>query len=98
MAAPATRSSRRYRNIVANLRAQGRPCCLCGELIDYSLHYPHLRSFSAHHIKSFSAHPELREDPANLDAAHLECNKAGTGVTSRSPFTPSPLGQPSRDW
>lgn len=97
MAAPASRSSRRYRKLVANLRAQRRPCCICGDPIDYSLEYPHKRSFSAQHKKAFSTHPHLREDPANLDAAHLDCNR-GNPSAEEPPFVAKPLGAPSRQW
>jgi len=97
MGAAASRSSRRYRRLVANLRSQRRPCCICGQPIDYRLQYPDLRSFSAEHIRPFSTHPELREDPANLDAAHLECNR-GSPSGVRPPHSPQPLGEPSRDW
>ena len=96
MAAAATRSSRRSRRLAANLRAQRRPCCICGEPIDYTLRYPHPRSFSVQHVRPFSTHPHLREDPTNLDAAHLECNRGNP--TGTPPFTPKPLGQLSRDW
>lgn len=97
MAAPATRSSRRYRKLVANLRAQRRPCSICGDPIDYTLEYPHKKSFSAHHIKPFSTHPHLREDPDNLDASHLDCNRGHT-TAGTPPFAPKPLGEPSRNW
>lgn len=97
MAAPSSRSSRRYRRLAANLRAQHRPCCICGEPIDYRLEYPDPRSFSVQHLKSFSLFPHLREDPANLDAAHLDCNR-GLPTSGRVPFEARPLGEGSRDW
>jgi len=91
------RGPRVHRGLVANLRAQHRPCRICGDPIDYTLEYPDPRSFSAEHIRSFSTHPELREDPANLDAAHLECNR-GSPSGRRPPLTVRPLGELSRNW
>lgn len=97
MGAPATRSSRRYRKLVANLRALRHPCHICGDPIDYNLEYPDPRSFSADHIRPFSTHPHLREDPSNLEAAHLECNR-GNPSGAPVPHDPQPLGPGSRDW
>lgn len=85
----AGRSGHRFRQIKANLRAQRRPCCLCGQPIDYSLSFPHPDSFSTQHIKDWATHPELREDPANVDAAHLICNQ------QRKTHT---IGDASCDW
>ncbi|THV27929.1 HNH endonuclease [Glycomyces paridis] len=92
MAATAGRSTRRFRALSAELRRQHRPCCICRQPIDYALAHPHRQSFSVQHIKSWKDFPELREDPANLDAAHLSCNSAGEAGTG------SGLGTPSRRW
>ena len=88
----AGRTSRSFRRLAANLRAQRRPCCRCGQPIDYTLDRTHPDSFTIEHIKSWRDHPHLREDPANLDAAHRRCNsskgsgdgKPGLGSTSRA--------------
>lgn len=88
----AGRSSRRFERLKRNLRAERRPCCICKQPIDYSLVWPDEGSFSVEHIKPWSTHPELREDPSNLDAAHLGCNSA-RGRRSK----PS-LGHTSREW
>lgn len=70
-----------------------RPCCICSQPIDYTLDYPHPQSFSVQHIKAWHTHPELREDPSNLDAAHLSCN------SSEGQSGPKPaLGSVSESW
>lgn len=88
----AGRSSRRFRALSAELRRQRRPCCICRQPIDYTLEHPDRASFSVQHIKSWKDYPELREDPTNLDAAHLSCNSSGKDGTG------SGLGTPSRRW
>lgn len=76
-----------------NLRAKRRACCRCGQPIDYNLDYPDDGSFSVDHLKPLSTHPHLAEDPDNLDAAHLRCNK-NAGNRGDRPG----LGRPSREW
>lgn len=93
VAKTAGRSTRRFRALSRNLKAQRRPCCRCRQPIDYSLAWPDPSSFSVEHIKSWHDHPELREDPANLDAAHLSCNSS-KGKGEGKPT----LGTTSRDW
>jgi hypothetical protein len=95
MAGPnAGRRGRRWRTIVANLRAQQRPCCRCGMTIDYSLRWPDRDCFTADHYPlPLSTHPHLAEDPSAIDAAHLRCN---VGAGNREP-APG-LGSTSRDW
>jgi 5-methylcytosine-specific restriction endonuclease McrA len=87
------RSTRRFRRLAADLRAQRRPCCRCGQKIDYTLTHPDPGSFTVEHLKAWSTHPELREDPANLDAAHLGCNSS-KGNSDGAPT----LGSTSRAW
>ena len=89
----ASRGNRRFRLLAANVRARRRPCCLCGQPIDYTLDWPDPGSFSVQHIKSWKTHPHLRFDPANLDAAHLSCNGAEQGRG-----TGPALGSTSRRW
>lgn len=92
MASAAGRTTRRFRKMAANLRAQRRPCCYCGQSIDYTLPAGDAASFTVEHIKPLSTHPNLAEDPGNLDAMHLACNaskgnretKPGIGVTSEN--------------
>jgi hypothetical protein len=91
----AGRRGRRYERLKANLRAQQRqPCILCGQRIDYSLRWPDPASFSVQHIQSWIDHPELREDPANLAQAHLDCNQ-GAGTTGGASVD---LGSTSHNW
>ncbi|WP_434056518.1 HNH endonuclease [Georgenia sunbinii] len=91
--APAGRGSRRLALLKRNLKARRLPCHLCGQPIDYSLPPGHPDVFNADHIKPWSTHPHLREDPANLAAAHASCNKS-RGKRA----TPPALGTLSRDW
>lgn len=94
----AGRGTRRFRKLSADLRMQRRPCCFCHQPIDYTLRYPHPASFSVEHIKGWADHPELREDPANLDAAHKACNESN-GKRTPSELTATPtLGARSRTW
>lgn len=77
MAGPnAGRRGKRWQRLKANQRAKRLPCCICKQPIDYSLHHPDPRSFSVQHIHDWKGHPELREDPSNLDSAHLGCNSS----------------------
>ncbi len=77
MALAKTRGSRRYKAIVANLRAARlQPCMRCGQRIDYDAAQGEPDAFNAGHIKSWHSHPELREDPANFQQEHERCNKS----------------------
>lgn len=84
--------TRRERLNADNLKAQRRqPCARCGQRIDYGLHHLDPQAFNAGHIKAWADHPELREDPANLQPEHASCGKSahkheghGPGVTSRA--------------
>ena len=92
MSVHAGRSTRRYKKLKAEQRAKRLPCCLCGQPIDYSLHWPDPRSFTVQHIKDWHDHPELREDPANFDSAHLDCN------SSAGQHGKPTIGAVSEDW
>lgn len=74
------RSGHRWKIIRANIKAQRRPCCRCGQAIDYSISWPDPASFTVDHYPfPLSTHPHLAEDPANLAPAHFRCNQeAGT--------------------
>ncbi|MFF1820376.1 HNH endonuclease [Kribbella sp. NPDC058245] len=91
MTGSAGRAGRRWLRLAAEVRARRRPCCRCGQRIDYRLEWPDPHSFSVDHYPyPLSTHPHLAEDPANLAAAHLRCNQAagnkaplpGIGTTS----------------
>lgn len=90
-ATPARRT-RRQKRLAANLKAQRRDCWLCSLPIDYDLPPDDDMAFSVDHVKPWSTHPELREDPGNLAAAHARCNKQrgnkppplGLGLLSRT--------------
>jgi hypothetical protein len=89
----AGRRGRRWNTLKANQRAKRLPCCVCGQAIDYTLKHPDPGSFSVEHKKSWQDFPHLREDPANLDSAHLGCNSSkGKGQAAPS------LGGMSEAW
>lgn len=93
MGAVSSRGTTRAKRLAKDLRARHDGCWLCGEPIDYTLPPGADWSFSVDHIKPWSTHPELREDPANLAAAHSLCNKRrGNGPA------PLGLGLLSRTW
>lgn len=79
------------------LRAQGRPCHICGGAIDYSLPSGHPMSFEVDEIVpvSLGGDPLDRE---NVDAAHRVCNQR----RGNRPLAPRGEGhqgfETSRDW
>lgn len=81
------------RAIGKNLRAQRRPCCLCGQSINYLLPHDDPEAFTIEHVKPRSTHPHLENDPSNCDAAHASCNKS-KGAGQHKPG----LGVRSREW
>lgn len=103
------KSSRRWEAMRKRHRAQSAalnlPCHICGEPIDYTLHYPHPRSYSTDHRVAVSVDAALAEDPGNLQPSHLVCNqRKGNRPTtgSRQPRTSPGLYEagvyPSRSW
>jgi 5-methylcytosine-specific restriction endonuclease McrA len=88
------RTSRNFRLLAANLRGQRRPCCLCGQPINYELEDPnHPDAFTVEHKLSRESYPWLAEDPGNLDAAHKRCNsRKGAGAAAPG------LGSTSAAW
>lgn len=90
---PTSRGTRRLRKIKANYRRdRPQPCMRCGQPIDYDAAPGEPNAFNLGHIKPWATHPELREDPANLQQEHETCNKAagprdtrpGLGITSQT--------------
>lgn len=79
-------SGRKRADALQRVRAAGNrnktPCCLCGQPIDYQLHYPNPQSCSVQHIHSRRTHPHLTWDPTNWAPAHLDCNKSAGDGTS----------------
>ena len=65
---------------------------ICSEPINYSLTYPHPKSWSLEHTVSVKEHPELLMDRGNWASAHFDCNSVkgteeltlDTGVPSES--------------
>lgn len=84
---PAERARHRVRRL-------GKPCCICGQPIDYTLPASHPMSFTLEHKVSQKMAPELAFDPANHDAAHRSCNSK-KGTTNGEHLRPLPR---SREW
>lgn len=61
------------RKLIARLRAEGRPCHLCGKSIDYTLPPSDPMSFSLDHIRPISKGGALY-DYENAAASHRLCN------------------------
>ena len=59
-----------HRRIIARTQP---PCGICGELIDYTLKYPHKQSFVVDHIIPLAQGGT--DDLPNKQAAHSECNR-----------------------
>jgi 5-methylcytosine-specific restriction endonuclease McrA len=96
----AGRSGRRWRQLAATVRARETHCYWCGMPIDWTIprRDPQGRdnndSGSVEHIHPRSTHPHLAEDPGNLAASHLGCNRhAGVGRDNVVE-----LGVTSQDW
>jgi len=90
-----SRSTRRTKRIVANMRAaRAQPCMRCGQAIDYDAAIGEPDAFNAGHIKSWAHHPELREDPANYQPEHERCNKSAGTRDGRD----NDLGMQTESW
>lgn len=74
MAGNKGRSGRPYRRLRAQLKAQGLPCWLCQQPIDYDVSYPDPRSFTVDHVVPVSK-GGASVDPDNCRPAHLHCNQ-----------------------
>lgn len=74
MTTPRSTTTRdRHRGVIA----RGKPdCALCHKPIDYTLKYPHLRSFVVDHILPVVHYPELADELSNKQPAHNDCNRA----------------------
>lgn len=85
------------RKLRAWLRAQGRPCHICGRPIDYSLPAGDPMSFEVDELVPVSrgGSPYDRE---NVDAAHRICNqRRGNRMPGEESPTTLPIAR-SRDW
>lgn len=68
------------RYVKAKGRAEGAPCCICGQKIDYSLTYPDPASCTVQHTKSRKYFPHLTWESSLWKPAHASCNQsAGAG-------------------
>nr|WP_314638686.1 HNH endonuclease signature motif containing protein [uncultured Olsenella sp.] len=68
------RNGNAKRKLTARLRAEGRPCHLCGAPIDYDLPPGHPWSFELDHIVPLSR-GGAPYDYANCAASHRICNE-----------------------
>ena len=69
--------TRRERRNADALKAQRlQPCRRCGQPIDYTAPPGTPNAFMAGHIKAWKLHPELRDDPTNLQPEHDRCGKS----------------------
>ena len=94
MGDPRNRNGNARRKLRARLRAEGRPCHICGQPIDYDAEPGTTPdSLTLDHRYPVSRRPDLQEDPGNFEPAHLSCN-ARRG--DRDPH--DSLGTLSRDW
>lgn len=87
------RTSRRWRRIVKAQRAKRLPCALCGQPIDYTLPKGDDGAFEADHVLPRDTHPELAEDPSNVQSSHRRCNNS-----KRNGTQPLGLGLLSEEW
>jgi hypothetical protein len=87
--------TRRERRNADDLKARRlQPCRRCGQPIDYDAAPGEADAFNAGHVKSWRDHPELRDDPANLQPEHENCNKAAHARDGND----NGLGFTSTDW
>ena len=90
------RQTRRFKELKREFfdrcRAEGAPCWLCGQPIDYSAEPGSTDdSLTLDHVQPVSRRPDLQEDPANFAPAHRSCNvrrgdrdpRAGLGMLTR---------------
>lgn len=74
MGNPRYRNGSARRKLRAWLKAQGRPCHICGQAIDYGLPAGHPMSFEVDEIVPVSKGGDPL-DRSNVDAAHRICNQ-----------------------
>lgn len=79
------------------VKAQGRPCAVCGRPIDYSLPAGHEWSYELDEIVP------VRDggspyDPDNVQPVHRVCNRAKYQAERRGAKRPTPPVKASRSW
>ncbi|GGU91046.1 hypothetical protein GCM10010275_30100 [Streptomyces litmocidini] len=79
------RNGRPYRRLVAELKAKGLPCWICGHDINPRLDARHRLSFTLDHLVPLSRGGDLL-NPANARPAHRACNSSkGNRTTATAP-------------
>jgi hypothetical protein len=91
---PDPRTLSPYKRARANLAAQGLPCWICRNPIDYTLRWPNPWSFTADHALELDAGGDPN-DPANLRPSHARCNIRRGNYYRQGRDTRRP---PERDW
>jgi hypothetical protein len=71
----------------------GEPCWLCCEAIDYTLKFPHPRSWLLDHVIPVKDNPALMLNASNWRSAHLDCNNRRQSDEPRIE-----MGNPSEIW
>lgn len=95
---PRTSNGNARRKLLAWLRAQGRPCHICGMPIDYSLPAGHPMSFECDELVPVSKGGSPY-DRANVDAAHRICNERRGAAPAGAGPRPWQLPRPTtRGW
>lgn len=95
---PRVSNGHRRRQLRMWWRAQGLPCALCGQPIDYSLPHGNPLSFEVDEIVpvSLGGDPLSRE---NTQPAHRICNeRKGNGARARGAMTRDKVVERSREW
>ena len=83
------------RKVRAWLKAQGMPCHICGQPIDYLAPPLSPDSWEPDHILPCDKHPDRMYDIANLAPSHSSCNRSRGDAEIEHD---KPLGRPSRSW
>jgi 5-methylcytosine-specific restriction endonuclease McrA len=71
--------------MVAELKAKGLPCWICGHPINPRLDTRHRLSFTLDHVLPVSKRPDLLLDRANARPAHRACNSSKGNRTAARP-------------
>lgn len=92
MKAPRRINDIRAKRLRAQVRAEGAPCHVCGQPIDYDAHHLDPASFQLDHLWQVAlGGPE--HDPLNAAAAHRACNrKRSTTVDAKAIATAAHFG------
>ncbi|MGH3544138.1 MAG: HNH endonuclease [Mycobacterium sp.] len=91
-----SRWRRTQAEFIANAAANNSPCFLCGQAIDYTLHYRHSYAATVHHVIGLAQGGDPL-DPYNLTVAHRGCNCRDGSLRQFHPELYQPVRN-SRRW